>query len=344
MVDDLAAIVEKAVVDRVVTELRADGRYDADRRLVEYDDEHVAIPVTATSTHPDIVRFEPGVTERRRPRTLEALLRRRGWSAAEVDLVPSSYARLGHVIAFNEPIEHRPGAVCEALFDLHGDARTVLSIEAIEGARRRPEVRHVGGERTTRVRHREHGTVYEFDLEEVMFSPGNQHERVRMGRVVGRDERVLDMFAGIGYFTLPMARSGARVTAIERNPRSFRWLSLNLTHNAVDRRVVPIRGDCRAVPVQADRVVLGHLPVHDTRDGTPRDDGYLERALDALIDGGTLHVHGIDWADRSARAASALEERIHRLGWTVADLEVRRVKGLAPRTDHLVFDVRVEPA
>jgi tRNA wybutosine-synthesizing protein 2 len=30
------------------------------------------------------------------------------------------------------------------------------------------------------------------------------------------------MFAGIGYFTLPMARAGATVTAVEHNPTSFR--------------------------------------------------------------------------------------------------------------------------
>lgn len=36
-----------------------------------------------------------------------------------------------------------------------------------------------------------------------MFSSGNRSEKLRMGKLDCRDEVVVDLFAGIGYFVLP---------------------------------------------------------------------------------------------------------------------------------------------
>jgi tRNA wybutosine-synthesizing protein 2 len=84
----------------------------------------------------------------------------------------------------------------------------VLSEEGpVTGVERRPSVRLIWGEGTETV-HREHGVEYAFDTARQMFSKGNVHERLRMGRTVRDGETVVDMFAGIGYFTLPMAVLG----------------------------------------------------------------------------------------------------------------------------------------
>jgi tRNA wybutosine-synthesizing protein 3 len=36
-----------------------------------------------------------------------------------------------------------------------------------------------------------------------MFSWGNLSEKLRMGNLECKDEVIVDLFAGIGYFTLP---------------------------------------------------------------------------------------------------------------------------------------------
>ncbi len=135
-----------------------------------------------------------------------------------------------------------------------------------------------------------------------MFSPGNKAERARMGDIVAADERVLDMFAGIGYFTLPMARAGAQVTAVERNPTAFRFLVENVMLNDVDERVHPYRADCRDVvpgfaeEARADRIVMGYYEAsapraEDSRAPPDASHEYLDSALDALTPGGVLHMH-----------------------------------------------------
>ena len=95
--------------------------------------------------------------------------------------------------------EERHKAVGEALLKLHGETETV---------------------------HVEHGTRYALDLSTVMFSPGNEAERARIGEIVESGERVFDAFAGVGYFALPMARAGAEVTAAELDPEAYRLLLL----------------------------------------------------------------------------------------------------------------------
>ena len=53
------------------------------------------------------------------------------------------------------------------------------------------------------VEHRENGILYSFDATKCMFSWGNLSEKLRMARLECRDEVIVDLFAGIGYFTLP---------------------------------------------------------------------------------------------------------------------------------------------
>jgi tRNA G37 N-methylase Trm5 len=67
------------------------------------------------------------------------------------------------------------------------------------------------------VEHRENGIVYCLDALRCMFSSGNVTEKARMARLRCRGEAVLDMFAGIGYYTLPLL---VHAGAANPNPKS----------------------------------------------------------------------------------------------------------------------------
>lgn len=342
--EHLAAIVETSAAAEAIAALEETGQHDDTRRIEQLDDDRLAIPVTGRGDLDCVTRYASGVATTRRLRTLEDHLLARGWDPDALADAPASYARIGTIVAVDGVPPHRPRSVAKALLDLHGDASTVLAIEAIEGDRRRPQVVHLAGERTTHTVHREHGIEYALDLEEIMFSPGNQRERVRMGEIVDPGEHVVDLCAGIGYFALPMAAAGASVTAIERTPSTFRWLSRNVTRNGLDSAVTPVCGDCRRCVVDADRAVIGHLPVHDCRDDpTDHGGGYLDAAVES-VETGWLHVHGIAWADAHDAAAKALRGRLEGRGVAVTALDGRSVKGMAPRTEHVVIDARIEPA
>ena len=334
---DLAVVVPKPETGDAIERLRDAGAYDDTRRVRERDAGAVEVPVVAP---PDA--FEGEIIEQDDPEPrvagLDDLLAERGLSETEIAAAPNSWAVIGDVVLVRFGDCPRREAVAEALLDLQ-NAETVLDRRGIDGEHREPDVEVVAGSGETETIHTEHGTTYALDLAEVMFSPGNKRERVRMGEVVESGERVLDAFAGVGYFTLPMARAGAHVTAIERNQTAFRYLLENAPLNGVGDRVRPIRADMRdAIDAFAesgetfDRVVMGYYDAAE----------YLDPALSVLAPGGVLHMHAaVPEAELPDRPVERLREAAGERGLTVAVLDQRRVKTHSEGVSHVVVDARI---
>ena len=333
--DHLAAVVAKPRVDVALESLRAEGVYDDSRAIREHDEGTVSLPVTepptATGCHAVVRQLDPDF----RRRGLEDLLAGRGWPEDAIAAAPGSWAVIGSVVVVSVPEgfpADRERGLGEALLELHGEADAVLADEGIAGSYREPRRRHLAGSRDTETVHTEHGTKYAIDFSKVMFSPGNKAERARMGRVVEANERVFDMFAGIGYFTLPMARAGATVTAAEIDPESYRFLVENVRLNGVTDRVRASLGDCRDIETTADRIVAGHYDAHE----------YLDSALEALVSDGVIHLHGATPEplfperpiDRIERAAAAVDR-------STTILETRTVKSHSAGIVHGVVDARI---
>ncbi len=186
---------------------------------------------------------------------------------------------------------------------------------------------------------RESGVVYGYAMTRCMFSSGNVNERRRMGEVVEEGEVVVDLYAGIGYYTLPaLVHGGAVVHACEWNPEAVRALRWGLDANDVVGRCTIHEGDNRSTTSSldgvADRVFLGLLP--SSEEGL----GVALRVLSPS--GGTLHVHGLapskdheSWIEEVLSKASLLKPG--------SDLshDLTRVKSYAPHWDHVVLDLRV---
>jgi tRNA wybutosine-synthesizing protein 2 len=262
-----------------------------------------------------------------------------GWSEAEVAALPDRWERLGRLVLIRVPdgLAHREGEMAGLYAGVLGVDAVLAEEGPVTGVERRPSVRLLWGEGTTTV-HREHGVEFEFDAARQMFSKGNVGERLRMGRTVRDGETVVDMFAGIGYFTLPMAVLGspAVVHATEIDPEAHGWLVGNVARNGVVDVVRPLLGDCRDVAPRgvADRVVMGYV-------GGTED--YLDVAMEVLgPGGGVVHLHekyGIEEVPEvpvEAVAAAAREagREARLLGW-------REVKSYAPSIVHAVVDVDV---
>jgi tRNA wybutosine-synthesizing protein 2 len=357
----LAVVVERTRAEAAIASLRDEDVYDGDREVVEGDGDTVVLPVTSPPEHTHVLEVVRQHAPRRPPRTFEEHLRKRGFTESEIDRAPSSWAVIGSVVLVTLP-EDCPDEteIGEALLDLHGEADTVLARAGIAGPERDPQRRVIAGEGTTETIHTEHGTRYAMDLEEVMFAPGNEGERTRLGAAVAEpgdepqppdpglppddpatvcshttvDEHVFDMFAGIGYFTLPLARAGADVTATEINPESFRYLIENASLNDVADRITPYRADCREVApeIEADRVVMGHYDAHE----------YLDAGLGAVRAGGLLHYHEVTPdSELPERPIDRLDAAAREQGLTIETDTPRRVKSYGEGVEHVVVDARV---
>ncbi|MFA9425809.1 class I SAM-dependent methyltransferase family protein [Natronorubrum sp. A-ect3] len=353
----LAAIVAKPRTETAMQSLRAEGVYDDSRRVREDGPERVALPVTAPPTDTRVLEVVRQLEPEPRNPDLEAMLADRGWTDDALESVPGSWAVIGSVILLTVPDDcHDETALAEALLEIHGEADSVLADEGIAndgdaGTYREPRTRLLAGARDTETIHTEHGTRYGLDPANVMFSPGNQAERARMGEYVEPDEHVFDMFAGIGYFTLPMARAGARVTATELNSTAFRYLLENAMLNDVTDRVDAYMTDCREIAgeVDADRIVMGYYGRADESDddahGTRTDEAheFLPSALEALVPGGVVHYHEATPESRLwDRPIARLEAAGEAAGRDLEILEKRRVKSHSAGVEHVVVDARFE--
>ena len=335
-----AALVEKHRTERVADALESEGVYDPSRRIDAYDADRIALPVTRAPTETDVEAVVDVDLPIRR-RGLEDVLRARGVPDRVVEAAPASWAVIGDVVLADFGDVSAAGTldrsaretVGEALLEVHGDADTVLARGGISGARRNPAGEVVAGSGDTETVHTEHGIEYALDLSETMFSPGNAAERTRMGEIVGSGERVFDMFAGIGYFSLPMARAGASVTAAEIDPTSHLRLVENARRNGVAARLDAILGDCRDVETTADRVVMGYYDAHE----------YLDSALDAVVSGGVVHLHeATPEALFPDRPIGRFRDAAAAAGRSVDVLDTRRVKSHSAGVVHGVVDARVE--
>jgi len=260
------------------------------------------------------------------------------FSESELAYVPSGWQILGDIIIVRIPeiLEDNKLRIAEALLAKCPSCKSVVRDFGIEGQFRLPKRELLLGSRTETV-HKEHGCFFKQDVTKVMYSKGNLEERKRMSRM-GKGEIVVDMFAGIGYFSIPMAVHSRpkKITGIEINLESFAYLEENIKLNRVGTIIVPIFGDCSKFTPEgtADRVLMGYVG---------NTDYYLGQAIKTLkSSGGILHYHETvpenlartRPQERIRKAAESLEKKVE-------ILETRRIKKYSPGILHVVVDARV---
>jgi tRNA wybutosine-synthesizing protein 2 len=254
-------------------------------------------------------------------------------------LLPSGFQRIGKIIIVNLPEE------------LHGHARKIgftvlrnfphvktvcMRTGPVSGELREPSVRVIAGEENTVTVHKENNCVYRIDVSKLMFSKGNLFERGRLPSVVQPGETVVDMFSGIGYFSIPIARFArpARIFAIDKNPVAIEYLKENIRLNRVGDRIVPMCGDCREVRFGdiGDRIIMGFLP------GTCQ---YLPAAFEAMKpEGGVIHYHDtFSKEELWEKPLDILETYGFRHGYSMDKVTYKNtVKEYAPNVYHVVID------
>jgi tRNA wybutosine-synthesizing protein 2 len=250
-------------------------------------------------------------------------------------LLPNKWEMLGDVLILklNENLKKFEKEVAEVYADVLGAVTVLEDVGGVSEDIRRPEVRLLLGERTVAT-HRENGVLYKLDAKEIMFSSGNIDERIRMANVCDDGDVVVDMFAGIGYFSLPMAvhSNPEKIISVEINPIAFGYLEENVKLNKVENIVEPVLGDCNEVSPEgeATRVVMGYLSGQD----------YLLKAMRVIGKRGTIHYHencpNELLPDRPAETVQRIAEQE---GREVEILDLRTIKSYAPGVSHVVLDI-----
>ncbi len=253
----------------------------------------------------------------------------------EKELLPSGWQILGNVIiiSLRSELDSRKEKIGKALLSIYPRCSTVLLDHGINGRMRQPQREIIAGEKTETI-HRENGCLFKLDAMKIMYSQGNLAERKRMSRL-GRSEVVVDMFAGIGYFSIPMAvhSKTEKIFAIEINPVACGYLRENIRLNHVEDIIETMEGDCSVgTPLgTANRVIMGYLDAYE----------YLPQGIRALLPGGILHFHEAVPEEIERRPVDRIIEAAEKEGRRAEIIGMRRIKKYAPGVWHVVVDARV---
>jgi tRNA (guanine37-N1)-methyltransferase len=221
------------------------------------------------------------------------------------------------------------------------EAKTVKCVfeqrGGIEGDFRLRKLRYLAGEKRTLTVHRENGCTYKVDVARCYFSPRLASERLRIAEEAMRGESVLNMFAGVGPFSILVAkRKEAKILSCELNGFACELHEENNRTNKVDKLVRVLNADAFALPKltrrRFDRILMPH---------PSQADRFLPTALALAKKGSVIHYYRHALGRNENEAAGNIKTELGRLLQGSASYDVRRVREVGPRWLEMAADIRV---
>jgi tRNA (guanine37-N1)-methyltransferase len=286
--------------------------------------------------------FEPRISH---PRTLEAALA--DWIPSDLmSKLPRSFDVVGDitVLELGSELAAYETSIAEAIIQVHPNVRAVFAKSGeVSGAERVRPLRHIAGESRTLTIHKEHGCSFKVDLSKVFFSPRLSTEHLRIAGMVDKGERVVDMFAGVGPFSILIAKrlDDVRVEAIDANPQAIELIRTNVRANKVESKVYAHLGDARdiireSLAHRASRIIMNHP-------SASKD--FIKDACKALQpSGGIIHYYTFTSENWEADSRSEVEDGVETTDYvTERVLGIRKVREVAPMKWQVAVDLRVHP-
>ncbi len=245
------------------------------------------------------------------------------------------YEIIGDVAILDQPPHN--GALADELLKIRKDINVVLAATGgIHGQYRLKDLVFIAGEKRTTTVYKEYGNSLFIDVAKAYFSPRLASERYRIGNLAQPSETAVDMFAGVGPFTIMLAKKVKKVIAFDVNPIAIEYLKKNVDRNHVSN-VIVYQGDAKDLAPKlqgvADRVIM-NLPHAAFK--------FLSEALTVLSEsGGTIHFYDISSEDEFARAVESVRNAIEKHGRIVEELRLKKVRSYAPHRYIVAVDINV---
>jgi tRNA (guanine37-N1)-methyltransferase len=262
-----------------------------------------------------------------------------------VEYVYNSYDVIGNIaiIRLNKESQKYCNAVAEAIIDVHKNTKTVLAqTSAVHGDFRLRKLSYVAGENKTTTVHKESACLFKVDVKNCYFSSRLHYERMRIANQVATDEVIVNMFAGVGCFSILIAKhlNVQKVYSIDVNPAAVQYMRENIRVNGVYGKVIPILGDAKSVIEDglchvADRILMP-LPEKAFE--------YLPYALLALKpSSGWIHYYDFEYAKRNEdptlKVKLKVTDRLKGLGVAFSIPFCRVVRSTGPHWYQVVLDI-----
>lgn len=255
----------------------------------------------------------------------------------------SAFDQIGDIIIIRIPdaLLSKKRLIGQTLLESVHPARSVFyQASDVSGNFRTRNLELIAGEDDTETEYKEFGCRFKVDVEKAFFSPRLATERNRIAEFVQDGEVVINMFGGVGMFSIVAARKKkCTVFNIDLNPYAAKLCEQNIKMNKkLAGQVISIQGDAAQIIKEqlqdkGDRTLM-LLP--------EKSDEFLGSAIAATKSGGIIHYYSHQHADK--RQDSVELSKQHYLNVTPVKSEIlggRMVRAVGPRYYQTVVDVRI---
>ncbi len=210
----------------------------------------------------------------------------------------------------------------------------------IEGEERVPKLRRLAGEKSSEVLHRENGCAYAMDMKKVFFSPRLSNERLRVYKLAKKSDIVLDMFSGVGPYSILLAKKVREVFSIDINRSAVAYLKENIYRNKI-KNVAVFCGDANKLAKKLDKKftrVIMNLPI--------TSDAFLKTALSVCDDHAVIHFYCVVNAKEGFKKGlqnkkAEIIKKIPERSFRVTGMGASKAGEIAPYIYRVCIDIRL---
>ena len=263
-------------------------------------------------------------------------------SEEENEQLISAFDQIGDIIIVRIPdsLVVKKQVIGKTLLEQVSTANSVFyQSSPVEGDFRTRQLKIIAGENRTQTEYKENGCKFIVDVEKVFFSPRLSTERERIAGLVKEGEVIINMFGGVGMFSLLAAKNTAcTVYNIDLNPVASQLCKENAQINKLKGEVISLNGDATQIINEqlvgkADRILM-LLP--------ERSDEFLDSALHGLKNKGVIHYYSHIHADKKQDAVKLSEEHFLSINKTNTQIITsRNVRPIGPRFYQTVVDAEI---
>jgi len=233
----------------------------------------------------------------------------------------------------------------QSLLHRHKNVKTIFfQSSSVDGTFRLRKLDYILGEKKTQTLHKEHSCVFSVDIENCYFSPRLSHERWRIAQKVMPGEVIVNMFAGVGCFSILIAKKNelVKVYSIDINPIAITFMEKNVRLNRVYNKVTPLLGDAKIILKNklcgiADRILMP-LP--------EKAYDYLSSAILSLKkSGGWIHYYDFEYGKKNVcvldKTKFKVSEKLNSLGIAFNIPTSRIIRSIGPNWYQVVLDIHI---
>ncbi len=263
-------------------------------------------------------------------------------SEKESEELFSAFDQIGDIIIVRIPdsLLEKKKIIGETLLEQVKTARSVFyQSSSVEGDFRTRDLEILAGLDNTETEYKEFGCRFVVDVEKAFFSPRLSTERDRIANLVQDGEVVINMFGGVGMFSIIAAkRKKCTVYNIDINPVATKLCEKNIELNKLKGNVISILGDASQVIEEklknaGDRILM-LLP--------ERSDEFLNSAISATKNNGIIHYYSHIHADEKSQAPKLSEKHYQEITPVKSKiLDSKIVRAVGPRYYQTVVDIRI---